>query len=119
MGSPHVRYWTWAYLGCSVFHLDHGNRGPYWCQDRQLDAHAVGWQVVVYYRNEVCNWSDRFVHNRWFVGRYPLSRTIRHPADRYLLCRCPLPLCVVRWSRVWVVLWLLLLVAKNVWQDAQ
>ena len=37
------------------------------------------------------------VHHRWPLGRHPRRRPGRHPADRHLLHRRPLPLRALRW----------------------
>ena len=119
MGSPHVRGWSWASVGCSVLCCNDGYCNSHWCEDLQLVAHNVGWQGLVHHRNEVRHRTCHVVHCWWFVGCYTLRCTIRHAADRHLLHRCPLPLRVVWWNGVRLVLRFLLLVAKSVRQDAE
>ena len=56
----------------------------------------------------------RHVHHRWPVGRDPRLRPGRHPADRHLLHRRPLPLRALRWRRARPVRRHVLLVAEGV-----
>ena len=53
------------------------------------------------------------VHHRRPLGRHPRGRPGRHPADRHLLHRRPLPLRALRWRRPRPLRRLLLLVAEG------
>ena len=61
----------------------------------------------------------RHVHHRWPVRREPRLRPVRHPADRHLLHRRPLPLRALRRRTARAVLRHVLLVAQVLRPHAQ
>ena len=114
VGAPHVRLRPRADLGGRLLGVDDVHRGAHRREDPQLDGHHVGREDHLHHAAAVLDRPGRDVHHRRPVRRHPRGRPGRHPADRHLLHRRPLPLRDLRRRAVRLPRRLLLLVAEGV-----